>query len=107
MPDRVDQDRITQAEVFEQFYFRLPNRYSSRRAKIGSTRVARKAGITVARKAVEARITVTEPKVAISLARIPKSRLDIHCVRAAAPASPAAIPAAASPIPCRITSPTM
>src|SRR5580704_15914822 len=63
--------------------------YSSRRATIGSTLVARHAGIAVAANATAANNAGTPTKVARSMVLTPNNRLAITRVRSAAPATPA------------------
>ena len=74
--------------------------YSSRSATIGSTLLARHAGMTVAANATSASNAGTVRKVAKSLALTLNNRLAITRVRAAAHARPAKMPISASCIPC-------
>src|SRR6516162_8526091 len=79
--------------------------HSSRSATIGSTVVARRAGIAAAANATKASSEATAPKVKESVALTPNTRLAITRVSAAAPTRPTPMPATASSIPCLTTNP--
>lgn len=81
--------------------------YFSRRTTIGSTLVARRAGITVAESATAARIYTTALNVTASIPLTANSRLAIKRVSTIAPIKPPTMPIAASSIPCRTINPTM
>src|SRR5262245_33813774 len=76
--------------------------HSLRSATIGSTFVARRAGIQHASKATVTSNSAIRPNVAGSVGVTPKSKVDINRVSAMAATRPAATPISVKSIPCPI-----
>src|SRR5262245_55275354 len=91
-------------DVLEMAYYSIHPNHSLCSAIIGSTLVARRAGIQQARSATPANSITTTTKVAGSVGPTPNSKRFITPVNQKAPSSPTATPISASLIPCPMTS---